>query len=161
MRTYIFTEAERKALHQWLSGRLAREESALLHTTLGRLRRAESQLIQEFWLFTLVLRRLQLTPKLRRRRGEMDTALALSPIPIHIPDSQIYTYIKLIQPFNEAQSTANDEEAPTEIRLKAVELAAKIGRALTGASEAKPETLKNKLEELKQQLQEGSSDSAE
>ena len=60
MRTYIFTEAERDALHRWLSGTLTRAESPLLHTTLGRLRRSEKQLIQDLRLLTLALRRLHL-----------------------------------------------------------------------------------------------------
>ena len=60
MRTYIFTEAERDALHRWLSGAMTREESPLLHTTLGRLRRSEKQLIQDLRLLTLALRRLHL-----------------------------------------------------------------------------------------------------
>jgi hypothetical protein len=150
MRTHIFTEAEREALHRWLSGTLTRGESPLLHTTLGRLRRSEKQLIQDLRLFTLALRRLHLTPKLRKRRDDMETTLALAPIPIHTPENQTKTYIKLIQPFNEAQSIANDQETTTENRLRAIELAAKIGIALIGISEDKPDYLINKLEKLKQ-----------
>jgi hypothetical protein len=150
MRTHIFTEAEREALHQWLSGTLTREESPLLHTTLGLLRRSEKQIIQDLRLFTLALRRLHLTPKLRKRREDMETALAVAPIPIHTPENQIKTYIKLIQPFNEAQSIANDQETTTENRLRAIELAAKIGRALIDLSEDKPDYLINQLEKLKQ-----------
>lgn len=149
MRTYIFTEAERKVLHQWLSGTLAREESPLLHTTLGRLRRSERQIIQDLRLFTLALRRLHLIPKLRKRREDMETTLALAPIPIHTPENQIRTYIKLIRPFREAQSIANDQEATTENRLRAIELAAKIGRALIDISEDKPDYLINQLEKFK------------
>ena len=150
MRTYIFTEAERDALHRWLSGNLTRAESPLLHTTLGRLRRSEKQLIQDLRLLTLALRRLHLTPKLRRRTADMETTLTLAPISIHTPENQTQTYIKLIQPFNEAQSIANDQETTTENRLRAIELAAKIGTALTGISEDKPDHLINQLEKLKQ-----------
>ena len=150
MRTYIFTEAEREALHQWLAGTLPRRESTLLHTTLGRLRRSEKPLIQDLRLLTLAMRRLHLTPKLRRRTADMETTLTLAPIPIHTSENQTQTYIKLIQPFNEAQSIANDQETTTENRLRAIELAAKIGIALTGISEDKPDHLINQLEKLKQ-----------
>jgi len=150
MRTYIFTEAERDALHRWLSGAMTREESPLLHTTLGRLRRSEKQLIQDLRLLTLALRRLHLTPKLRRRPEDMETTLTLAPVPIHTPEDQKRTYIKLIQPFNEAQKIANDQQTTTENRLRAIELAAKIGAALTGTGADKPDHLINQLESLKQ-----------
>lgn len=150
MRTHIFTEAERDALHRWLSGTLTRAESPFLHTTLGRLRRSEKGLIQDLRLLTLALRRLHLTPKLRRRRNDMETTLTLAPIPIQTPEDQKRTYIKLIQPFNEAQTIANDQETATENRLRAIELAAKIGVALMGISEDKPDYLINQLEKLKQ-----------
>jgi hypothetical protein len=150
MRTHIFTEAEREALHRWLSGTLTRAESPLLHTTLGRLRRSEKGLIQDLRLLTLALKRLHLTPKLRRRKEDMETTLTLAPIPIHTPEDQKRTYIKLIQPFNEAQTIANDQETTTENRLRATELAAKIGIALIGISEDKPDYLINQLENLKQ-----------
>ena len=106
MRTYIFTEAEREALHLWLSGTMTRAESPLLHTTLGRLRRSEKQLIQDLRLLTLALRRLRLAPKLRRSPEDTETTLTLAPVPIHTSEEQTRTYIKLIQPFNEAQSIA-------------------------------------------------------
>ena len=150
MRTYIFTEAERDALHRWLSGTLTRAESPLLHTTLGRLRRSEKQLVQDLRLLTLALRRLHLTPKLRRRPEDMGTTLTLAPVPIHIPGDQKRTYIKLIQPFSEAQTIANDPQTATENRLRAIELAAKIGAALIGVGEDKPDHLINQLEKLKQ-----------
>ena len=150
MRTYIFTENERKALHQWLSGAIARQESTLLHTTLGRLRRSEKQLIQDIRLLTIALRRLHHTPKLRRRREDTDTILTIAPIPIQPTETELHSYVKLIQPFNEAQSISNDEERTTETRLRAVELAAKIGIALIGISEDKPDHLINQLEKLKQ-----------
>jgi hypothetical protein len=54
------------------------------------------------------MRRLHLTPKLRRRRDDRETTLTLAPIPINASEDQTKTYIKLIQPFNEAQSIAND-----------------------------------------------------
>jgi hypothetical protein len=150
MRTHIFTDAERDALHRWLSGTLTREESTLLHTTLGRLRRSEKGLIQDLRLLTLALRRLHLTPKLRRRTADMETTLTIAPVPIHTPEDQKRTYIKLIQPFNEAQTIANDQQATTENRLRAIELAAKMGAALTGISEDEPDYLINQLEKLKQ-----------
>jgi hypothetical protein len=149
MRTHIFTDAERDVLHRWLSGTLTRGESPFLHTTLGRLRRSEKTLIQDLRLLTLALRRLHLAPKLRRRTDDMDTTLALAPIPIHPPEDQKRTYIKLIQPFNEAQSIANDQETTTENRLRATELAARIGAALAGADEDEPDELVNQLEKLK------------
>ena len=150
MRTHVFTEVERDALHRWLSCTLTRGESPLLHTTLGRLRRSEKTLIRDLRLLTLALRRLHLAPKLRRRTDDMDTTLALSPIPIHPPGDQKRTYIKLIQPFNEAQRIANDQETTTENRLRATELAARIDAALIGTSEDKPDHLIDQLEKLKQ-----------
>jgi hypothetical protein len=150
MRTHIFTEAERGTLNLWLSGTLTRAESPFLHTTLGRLRRSEKGLIQDLRLLTLALRRLHHAPKLRRRTADMETTLALAPIPIHTPEDQTQTYIRLIQPFNEAQKIANDRGTPTEERLRAAELAARIGAALTGTGEDKPEHLINQLENLKQ-----------
>ena len=151
MRTHIFTDAERDALHRWLSGTLTRADSPLLHTTLGRLRRSEKRLIRDIRLFTLALRRLRLAPKLRRRADDMDTTLNLAPIPIHPPRDQIRSYIRLIRPFHEAQSMANDPEAATERRLRATELAARIGAALTGTGEDEPDELVNQLEKLKQE----------
>ena len=151
MRTHIFTDAERDALLRWLSGTLARADSPLLHTTLGRLRRSEKRLIQDIRLLTLALRRLRLQPKLRRRPDDMDTTLSLAPIPIHPPRDRIITYISLIRPFHEAQTMANDRDAATGRRLKAIELAARIGAALAGAGEDEPDELVDQLEKLKQE----------
>jgi len=151
MRTHIFTDAERDALHRWLSGTLTRADSPLLHTTLGRLRRSEKRLIQDIRLLTLALRRLRLQPKLRRRPDDMDTTLSLAPIPIHPPRDQKRTYISLIRPFHEAQAMANDQEAAAGRRLRAAELAARIGAALTGTGEDEPDELVNQLEKLKQE----------
>ena len=151
MRTHIFTDAERDALHRWLSGTLTRADSPLLHTTLGRLRRSEKRLIQDIRLLTLALRRLRLQPKLRRRPDDMDTTLSLAPIPIHPPRDQKRTYISLIRPFHEAQTMANNPEAAAGRRLRAAELAARIGAALTGTGKDEPDELVNQLEKLKQE----------
>jgi hypothetical protein len=151
MRTHIFTDAERDALHRWLSGTLNRADSPLLHTTLGRLRRSEKRLIQDIRLFTLALRRLRLAPKLRRRPDDMDATLSLAPILIHPPRDRIITYISLIRPFYEAQTMANDHEATTGRRLKAIEMAARIGAALAGAGEDEPDELVDQLEKLKRE----------
>ena len=80
----------------------------------------------------------------------METTLTLAHIPIHTPEDQKRTYIKLIQPFYEAQKIANDGQTTTETRLRAIELAAKIGAALTGTGVDKPDHLINQLESLKQ-----------
>ena len=80
----------------------------------------------------------------------METTLTLAPVPINTPEDQKRTYIKLIQPFNEAQTIANDQRTTTENRLRAIELAAKMGAALTGTNEDKPDHLINQLEKLKQ-----------
>lgn len=151
MRTYIFTEAEREALHRWLSGALNRTDSPFLHTTLGRLRRSEKHLIRDIRLFTLAARRLHLAPKLRRRTDDMDTTLNLAPIPIHPPQDQIRAYITLIQPLNEAQTIANDQEESTKRRLRAAELAARMGAALIGKNGDEVGHLINQLEKLKQE----------
>ena len=68
MRTYIFTQKEREALHEWLKGNLKREESNLLHTTLTRVRRAEANLIRDFKLLALTIKKLNLTPKPKRHK---------------------------------------------------------------------------------------------
>lgn len=149
MRSYIFTKAEKSVLHKWLARKLLRENSALLHTTLGRVRRAEPNLIRDFRLFSLVLRRLRLSHKLRRLRGRMDTTLALAPIYLHIPETGLISYLKLIRPLEEAQSLANDEHLPAECRLKAVEIAAKTARALIRAKDEERHELNMELEELK------------
>jgi hypothetical protein len=81
----------------------------------------------------------------------MDATLSLAPMPIHPPRDQIIAYIRLIRPFYEAQSMANDQDAATGRRLKAIELAARIGAALTGAGEDEPDELVNQLEKLKQE----------
>jgi hypothetical protein len=159
MRTHIFTDAERDALHRWLSGTLKREESPLLHTNLGRLRRSEKPLIQDLRLLTLALRRLHNAPKLRRRTADTETTLALAPIPIQPPEDQKRTYIRLIQPFNEAQKIANNRQTPTEDRLGAAELAARIGATLTGAGDDKPDHLIDQLEDLKQRTTKKNPDS--
>jgi len=149
MRTYIFTDAEHDALLGWLSGTLTRADSPLLHTTLGRLRRSQKRLTTDIRLLTLALRRLRLTPKLRRRADDMDTTLSLAPILIHPPRDQTRAYISLIRPFYEAQTIANNQEAAAGRRLRAVELAARIGAALTGTGEDEPDELINQLEKLK------------
>jgi hypothetical protein len=157
MRTYIFTDAEREALSRWLTGALTREESPILHTTLGRLRRSEKPLLQDIRLLTLAIRRLHHTPRLRRRTADTETTLAIAPIPIRTPEDR--TYIRLIQPLNEAQKIANDPQIPTETRLRATELAAKIGTALTGAGEEQPDQLIDQLEGLKQRTAKKNTDS--
>lgn len=149
MRSYIFTEAEKSVLHKWLAGKLLRENSALLHTTLGRLRRAQPNLIRDLKLFTLVLRRLRLSHKLRRLRGRMDTTLALAPIHLHIPETALISYLKLRLTLEQAQSMANDEHLSAECRLKAVEIAAKTARALIRAEDKERDELNAELEELK------------
>ncbi len=151
MRTYIFTEAEREALHNWLSGTLKRTDSPLLHTTLGRLRRSEKNLISDIRLFTLTARRLHLAPKLRRRTDDMDTTINLAPIPIHPTPDRVRAYITLIKPLNEAQTIANDKTEPTMRRLRATELAARMGAALINKTRDNHKHLVKQIEKLKQE----------
>jgi len=153
MRSYIFTESEKEVLYKWLSGRLHREDSALLHTTLGRLRRSESNLIKEFRLFTLAVKRLHLSPKIRTREGDLDRSLAIL-ISMHIPKTRLLSYVKLAKSLSDAQKIANDSNITTEHRLSAAKIAAEISTALIGAKEEKYERLEAALEELKRSIQE-------
>jgi hypothetical protein len=149
MRTYIFTKAERQVLTQWLTNRLQREESPLLHTTLTRLRRAENQLVKDLKLFTLTAKRLHLSPKLRKHRDETYTTLTITTIPIQ--SSNIKAYVKLINTLEEAEQIANNENTSPLNRLKATQIAAETGISLLGAGYMKHESLKDRLKELKQQ----------
>jgi hypothetical protein len=81
----------------------------------------------------------------------MDATLSLAPILIHPPRDRIITYISLIRPFYEAQTMANDQKATTGRRLKAIEMAARIGAALAGAGEDEPDELVDQLEKLKRE----------
>lgn len=129
MRTYIFTQKEREALHEWLKGNLKREESNLLHTTLTRVRRAEANLIRDFKLLALTIKKLNLTPKLRRHK-ELYITLTVAPITIKVPEARLQEYLQLIGAFHKAQEIANDEHTPIQTRLKAIEKAAKIAQTL-------------------------------
>ena len=137
MRTYIFTKAERQVITQWLINNLQREESPLLHTTLTRLRKAENQLLKDLKLFTLTLKRLHISPKLRKHRNEIYTTLTIAPILIEISDRK--TYVKLANTLNQAEQTANNENISTLDRLKAARTAAEIAIRLLGAGDTKPE----------------------
>ena len=137
MRTYIFTKAERQVITQWLINNLQREESPLLHTTLTRLRKAENQLLKDLKLFTLTLKRLHISPKLRKHRKETYTTLTIAPILIEISDRK--TYVKLVNTLNQAEQTANNENISTLNRLKAAQTAAEIAIRLLGAGDTKPE----------------------
>ena len=137
MRTYIFTKAERQVITQWLINNLQREESPLLHTTLTRLRKAENQLLKDLKLFTLTLKRLHISPKLRKHRKETYTTLTIAPILIEISDRK--TYVKLANTLNQAEQTANNENISTLNRLKAAQTAAEIAIRLLGAGDTKPE----------------------
>jgi hypothetical protein len=151
MRNYIFTESEKKVLIKWLSGSLHREDSALLHTTLGRLRRNQSSLIKELRLFILATKRLRLSPKIRTREGDLDTSLAIL-IPIQIPKTRTLAYMKLAQLLPDAQNIANDSSIDTEHRLDAAKIAAEISMTIIGVKEEKIEKLETALEELKEKL---------
>ena len=140
MRTYIFTKAERQVMTQWLTSNLQREESPLLHTTLTRLRKAENQLLKDLKLFTLTIKRLHISPKLRKHRNETYTTLTIAPILIEIPDRK--TYVKLVNTLNEAEQIANNENISTLNRLEAAQTAAEIAIRLLGAVDTKPESPK-------------------
>jgi len=129
MRTYIFTQKEREALHEWLKGNMKREESNLLHTTLTRVRRAEANLIRDFKLLALTIKKLNLTPKPRRHK-ELYITLTVAPITIKVPEARFQEYLQLIGAFRKAQEIANDEHTLIQTRLKAIEKAAKIAQTL-------------------------------
>ncbi len=152
MRSYIFTQSEKEVLYEWLKGGLHREESALLHTTLGRLRRNESKLLDELRLLILATRRLHSSPKIRRREGDRDTTLTINPIKVHVANLTPPTYVKLIELFLDAQRIANNHRIAPKHRLTATKIAAEIGSALTGTDEKRHHELVAELEELKKEL---------
>lgn len=154
MRSYIFTDAEKKILINWLTGRITRSESTLLHTTLGRLRRGESSLIKDFKLFSLAVRKLRLGPKPRMRNGEPDLTFIVTPIQIRIPKKEKQKHMWFKIPLTKAYSIANDENLPSEHRLRAIEIAVQLSRALMENREPpKYEEIEAELEKLKKQTE--------
>lgn len=96
MRSYIFTEREREALKEWLTGKISRGESTLLHTTLTRIRRAEANLLRDFKLLALPLKKLRRTPKPRRRKRRLYATLTIAPTLIETLETQLQEYVMLI-----------------------------------------------------------------
>jgi len=87
----------------------------------------------------------------------METTIAI--IPIRPTEDQKRTYIRLIQAINKVQKIVNNHQTPTENRLRATELAARIGVTLMDAGEEQPDHLINKLKDIKQRTAKKNTDS--
>jgi hypothetical protein len=127
MKTRIYTDRERAALAGWLTGRIHRRGSPLLHNTLLRTRRNQAKLTLDVTFMVLTLRRLSVGAP-HRRPGDLETTLAIAPMTITALDAEAYaTHLPLIRRDEDA---ANDDSRPPEERLNAARRAIDVALSM-------------------------------
>ncbi|MFA5869342.1 MAG: hypothetical protein WC941_06540 [Candidatus Bathyarchaeia archaeon] len=133
MNTHIFTEREHAILARWIGGAATREDSTHLHVTLNRLRANEKRLTYQVKFYTLALRRLH-HGRLRHRPEDLQTTLALAPIPLKARSIAAYT---LLTPrLRAAQQEANEPTLDAQHRLDAAREAITIAMEMTRTRDA-------------------------
>jgi len=109
VRTYLFTEAERRLLYRWLSGRLGRDEDPHLHVTLGRVSGAWTGLSRDVRLLLMARRKLKLGGSWRWFH------FAVGPIPLTYDAKEVFSFVAV----QRLLEVANDPSASASKRLQA------------------------------------------
>lgn len=122
MRTFIFTEAERRLLYRWLRGDLERWENNHLHVTLNRSSGAWRGLSRDVRLLLLVMR------VLKTKGRDRCFHFVVGPIPLSYDAYGVMVYLDVRRQLKEA----NDPYAPASARLKATVKAAEEALRLRG-----------------------------
>jgi len=122
VRTFIFTDAERRLLYRWLKGDLEREDDNHLHITLNRLSKAWRELSRDVHLMLLAMR------VLKRKGDERWFHFVVGPIPLSYDASGVMVYLDVQKQLKEA----NNNYASARTRLEATVKAAQEALRLRG-----------------------------